>query len=125
MELEASDRRSHVHAWITLTGNRSKLPSMLVVEGDREQIQELFWSKQWKTDMVHARPLPQEVCVEFATGGSPASLAGPLSVYGEAAASVTRGARVLAPRPGRLRCEPTERRSPSSQTAPAPWMGLL
>ena len=90
MELEASGRLSHVHAWITLTGNRSRLSSMQVVEGDREQIKELFWSKQWKTDMVHARPLLQEVCIEFAIGGSPASLAGPLSVYGEAAASVTR-----------------------------------
>ncbi len=88
--LEAAGQISHMHAWISLTGDRSARSGTLVVEGSRAQIQELFWSKEWKATLVHARTLLESVCLELAVGGHPASLTGPFGVYGEAVQSANR-----------------------------------
>ena len=89
-ELRAAGRIDDAHAYSVLTGNRATRMGMAIVEGNREAINDLFWSKEWKTLMAQAGSLADHVQTEFGVGGEPASLAGPASGYFEAISALAR-----------------------------------
>jgi hypothetical protein len=80
-ELRAAGRVDDARAYILLTGATGGRKGMLVVEGARAAIDEIFWSKEWKTLVAQASALTHDVQLDLAVGGEPESLAGPASIY--------------------------------------------
>jgi hypothetical protein len=61
---------------------------MLVVEGGREAIDRVFWSKEWKILVAQASALVQDVQLDLAVGGALGSLAGPVRLYAGAVRAI-------------------------------------
>jgi len=80
-QLERKKAIVQVRAYIHLTGDRMLRSGMIIVEAERQAIQDIFWNTTWKTQTAQARSLLNHVTLELAVGGEPASLAGPASVY--------------------------------------------
>jgi hypothetical protein len=83
-ELRDAGRVDDVRAYLLLTGATGARKGLLVVEGDRDAIDTVFWSKEWKILVAQASALARDVQLDLAVGGAPECLSGPLSVYAAA-----------------------------------------
>lgn len=83
-ELREAGSVDDAHAYILLTGATGSRKGILVLEGARDAIDRVFWSKEWKTLVAQASALTENVQLDLAVGGAPESLAGPASVYAAA-----------------------------------------
>jgi hypothetical protein len=83
-ELRAAGRVDDARAYILTTGATAERKGVLVVEGARDAIEGLFWSKEWKTLVAQASALAANVQLDFAVGGDLESLSGPASLYAAA-----------------------------------------
>jgi hypothetical protein len=90
-ELRAAGRVDDARAYIFVTGSKSGRLGLLVVEGAREALDAVFWSKEWKTLVAQTEALTRDVHVDFAVGGAPESLAGPAGVYAAAVEELAAG----------------------------------
>ena len=80
LEIEASGR-AETRAYLLLTGGQSSRKGVVVLEGERAAIDEIFWSKEWKSLVAQATALTRDVQLDVAVGGKPQSLAGPSTAY--------------------------------------------
>jgi hypothetical protein len=90
-ELRAGGHVDDARAYILLTGATGSRKGVLVLEGARDSIDRIFWSKEWKTLVAQASALTENVQLDLAVGGEPESLAGPTSVYAAAVGTLDGG----------------------------------
>lgn len=111
-------RVDEAHAYILLTGATGSRKGMLVIEGAREAIDQIFWSKEWKTLVVtvESKEFSGAVSATNSTDIPPGSV---LRLHGEAQREeVPRGGDLLHRRRVRdghsslLRCTHPNRRPP-------------
>ena len=88
--LRDSQRVHDARAYILITGATHSRKGMLVIEGTREAVDEIFWSKEWKALVAQASALTHDVQLDLAVGGVPESLAGPSHIYAEAIQALGR-----------------------------------